>query len=234
MDSMRKEYAIDLLFRETLHLPAGSHMNFSIADWIAGTVILCGTLLIPVAIRWWILKRPLTKVSGGIIAVVTWAALFLFFYWAASLVDQQDAYARKGHVGIMLIALATYWILVSDRKRPAIQDRENKLVDSKNEKDSEDENIKPPAIGQAVSRSIFPAHIVLLIVGIGIGYVGSVVINKFNTPQTYDECILKLMPAAQTREAALFIRTSCDNKHKSIIEIDPFDIVIPKEEKTDE
>jgi len=96
-------------------------MGFSTIDWVAGTAILIGTLLIPAAIRYWIVRRPLNQVSAGITAAGIWVALFSFFYWAADLVDQQEAFSSRSHVGIFLVALASYWIMTAKQKESGRQ-----------------------------------------------------------------------------------------------------------------
>lgn len=80
-------------------------------DWIAGTSILLATPIIPFAIRKWIVKRPLGKVVAGTISFGIWLGLFSFFWWAASLVDLQDWYSRKPHLGILAVAAVSYWML---------------------------------------------------------------------------------------------------------------------------
>ena len=80
-------------------------------DWIAGTSILLATLIVPFAIRRWIVRRPLSKTTAGLTAFGIWLGLFSFFWWAASLVDLQDWYSRKPHLGILAVAAVSYWML---------------------------------------------------------------------------------------------------------------------------
>ena len=90
--------------------------NYTIADWIAGTAILLATLIVPFAIRRWIVRRPLSKTTAGLTAFGIWLGLFSFFWWAASLANLQEAYSRKPHLGILAIAVISYWMLTSAGK----------------------------------------------------------------------------------------------------------------------
>ena len=105
--------------------------NYTIADWIAGTAILLATLIVPFAIRRWIVRQPLSKATAGLTAFGIWLGLFSFFWWAASLADQLEAYSRKPHLGILAIAAISYWMLTSAGKdTPQQADYESSSGDS--------------------------------------------------------------------------------------------------------
>ncbi len=105
--------------------------NYTIADWIAGTAILLATLIVPFAIRRWIVRRPLSKTTAGLTAFGIWLGLFSFFWWAASLADLLEAYSRKPHLGILAIAVISYWMLTSTGKdTPQQADYESSSGDS--------------------------------------------------------------------------------------------------------
>lgn len=197
-------------------------MTYSIVDWIAGTVVLVATLIIPLAIRRWIVGRALSPMSAGLLAFGIWSGLFLFFWWAASLVDQQDAYSRKSHVGILAIAAISYWILTRSSKKAAPKIG----LES-----STGQDIGVVQLTNVPRKAMFsPAFAATFFAGIVIGYIGSLAFERLDRPRTYEDCVLDLLPKAKTREAAIIIRNACESKYKVSEVDDPFKPSSPKDD----
>lgn len=185
-------------------------MNWSIADYIAGTVVSFGSLLSPWTLRRWIIRRPLSNLAGGIAAVGLFFILFLFFLWNASLVGQQGVYLRNPHVLTLIIAFIAFSILTKGNKSENDSSRTEKPVSDNGTQEESRANIDDMILRNIRNtrwvQLLNIKDFVILAAGLILGALGAMSFDRFGTQKTYDDCILELVPKASTREAVAFIR----------------------------
>jgi hypothetical protein len=67
---------------------------------------------------------------------------------------------------------------------------------------------------KGVRKKMDNRPILFLVVGFAIGLILGYGADRLSEPNSYEDCVLKLMPTAKTRESAVFIRRACFNKFK--------------------
>lgn len=121
---------------------------------------------------------------------------------------------RKPHAGLVVVAFLSYWILTAKRKGSAEKHRQDEKTERAdaildNGEDRGNKEIDEQFLTKNPRGFVFP-----LIVGIGLGYVGAVGVERITDPRSYDDCILESMPSAQTWQAAALIKNACSSKYK--------------------
>jgi hypothetical protein len=209
--------------------------------FIVGGIVQWGLGLgLPLLLRFVFLRRPVSKVTAFLTALLVWFVVFSAFYALFMAAGQIETFTQRAHGGIGLVSFISYFIMRSGVTRPLAGLHEG--VMARSDMDQTTDETKEPQPNNTFSQipgvSSSPVTTGFLNVNVdwlfnwiprlikkiyyrfryvfaAIALVASLGgVYWLLVPHTYEDCILKNLKGSKSDLAVREIRSACRKKHR--------------------